>query len=129
MPDKPDMYKLLKFADWVINQSFDGMYADGGDIQEQAEHYGLLKQVIVTAPCCDDCACAEYGEFPMHCYRKTYLNALDKEDARPQRGGWAPGNYFNRCIYCSEIFIGDKRACSCADCAYRNEPAAEKGNE
>lgn len=31
---------------------------------------------------------------------------------------WAPGNYSNRCCECGEMFIGDKRAGMCADCAY-----------
>lgn len=42
-----------------------------------------------------------------------------KEDKRPQRGGWAPGSYINRCQKCGEEFIGDKRAWTCADCAYK----------
>lgn len=42
-----------------------------------------------------------------------------KEDSRPQRGWWAPGSYMNCCVECGEAFIGDKRAGSCADCAYR----------
>ena len=41
-----------------------------------------------------------------------------KEDDRPKRKGWAPGNYFNKCRKCECEFIGDKRAWMCADCAY-----------
>jgi hypothetical protein len=48
-----------------------------------------------------------------------------KHDDRPQRHGWAPGEYVHsRCIglLCRELedssFIGDKRAIICADCAY-----------
>jgi hypothetical protein len=41
-----------------------------------------------------------------------------KEDDRPQRYGWAPGSYLNKCSGCGDEFIGDKRAGSCADCAY-----------
>jgi hypothetical protein len=50
-----------------------------------------------------------------------------KEDARPARGSWAPGNYHCKCCNCGEFFIGDKRAISCADCAYKKEapPTAE----
>lgn len=48
------------------------------------------------------------------------------EDMRPQRYGWAPGNYMCRCggVGCKDksredqLFIGDKRATMCADCAY-----------
>jgi hypothetical protein len=39
-------------------------------------------------------------------------------DPRPQRYGWAPGKYLNRCHDCKEQFIGDKRAILCAPCAY-----------
>ena len=47
-------------------------------------------------------------------------------DMRAQRHGWAPGSYLNRCcgFGCKEksaedrLFIGDKRAIMCADCAY-----------
>jgi hypothetical protein len=37
---------------------------------------------------------------------------------RPKRGGWAPGKYFCLCVHCKQEFIGDKRALSCATCAY-----------
>ena len=41
-----------------------------------------------------------------------------KEDPRPARGGYAPGNYMVVCHGCNEVFVGDKRASQCADCAY-----------
>jgi hypothetical protein len=48
------------------------------------------------------------------------------EDMRPQRYGWAPGGYMCRChgVGCKDktkedqLFIGDKRATMCSDCAY-----------
>ena len=43
-----------------------------------------------------------------------------KEDGRPQKGWWAPGNYMNTCVHCKERFFGDKRAVECADCAYKD---------
>ena len=43
-----------------------------------------------------------------------------KSDWRPRRGVWAPGEYLCACIYCKEMFMGDKRAGSCADCAYKD---------
>ena len=50
-----------------------------------------------------------------------------KEDNRPKRGGWAPGNYISGpCIYCKVQFIGDKRAVVCADCAYTDELKAKQ---
>ena len=41
-----------------------------------------------------------------------------KKDDRPQKGAWAPGSYYNRCRRCGDLFIGDKLARMCADCAY-----------
>ena len=32
-------------------------------------------------------------------------------------GGYAPGNYQNKCIDCGSYFIGDKLACQCEPCA------------
>ena len=44
-----------------------------------------------------------------------------KQDDRPQRGCWSPGEYMNVCLCCGEHFLGDKRAGQCADCAYIGE--------
>lgn len=58
------------------------------------------------------------------------MSTIWKEDSRPQRGAWAPGSYLSRCHVCQEQFIGDKRAYSCADCAYglpQVEPDRELG--
>lgn len=41
-----------------------------------------------------------------------------KSDNRPQYGAWAPGSYMNKCASCGELYVGDKRSVSCADCAY-----------
>lgn len=41
-----------------------------------------------------------------------------KQDNRPKRLGWAPGDYCNCCVHCDGFFTGDKRATHCADCAY-----------
>jgi hypothetical protein len=46
------------------------------------------------------------------------------DDPRPPKGGWAPGAYLCRCRTCGDRFGGDKRAMSCADCAYH--PTAAK---
>lgn len=47
-------------------------------------------------------------------------------DIRPAIGLWAPGEYFNHCKRCNLIFVGDKRALSCANCAYRDEEIRAK---
>lgn len=49
-----------------------------------------------------------------------------KEDTRPHRGAWAPGNYQRRCFECNELFIGGKRATMCADCAYAELESTDK---
>lgn len=41
-----------------------------------------------------------------------------KQDARPQRYSWAPGEYLCTCFSCKSHFAGDKRSGLCADCAY-----------
>jgi len=46
-------------------------------------------------------------------------------DQREKRGGWAPGDYTNKCGTCGEPFVGDKRATSCSDCAYKEEDLTE----
>ncbi len=42
-----------------------------------------------------------------------------KKDTRSKCGAWAPGKYYNSCCECGDMFIGDKRAVMCADCAYK----------
>lgn len=44
---------------------------DGGDLQDWAEQCGLLKAEQVTEPCGEFCGCADYGDFPMTCYKAT----------------------------------------------------------
>ena len=39
-------------------------------------------------------------------------------DKRPAMGWWAPGPYICLCNKCNVMFLGDKRAVQCADCAY-----------
>lgn len=41
-----------------------------------------------------------------------------KQDNRPKKDWWAPGEYTNKCRTCGDHFIGDKRAGTCADCAH-----------
>jgi len=51
------------------------------------------------------------------------VTTFGKVDTRPQKGAWAPGSYARRCGSCEEMFIGDKRALNCADCAYKPDRA------
>lgn len=62
----------IGFVNEMLGLASEGMSLDGGQIQEIAQRYGLVEVKIVYEPCCDLCACAEVGDFPQHCYRKTY---------------------------------------------------------
>lgn len=46
---------------------------DGGWLQDKAVKHGVLIEVEATERCVDpdegSCACAEFGDFPMTCYR------------------------------------------------------------
>jgi hypothetical protein len=42
---------------------------DGGDVQDLAEKTGVLVPVKVTEACGENCACAEWDDFPLDCYR------------------------------------------------------------
>ncbi len=42
---------------------------DGGDLQDLAEKTGVLVPVKVTEACGENCACAEWDDFPQDCYR------------------------------------------------------------
>jgi hypothetical protein len=67
-----ELERLKQFADEMIAIAFQGGDADGAHIQETATRTGLLKETTQQEPCGENCACAEYGEFPATCYRKTY---------------------------------------------------------
>ena len=43
-----------------------------------------------------------------------------KVSDRPRLGGWCPGDYAVPCSTCKKTFGGDKRAFTCADCAYHD---------
>lgn len=66
---KPD---FKGFANEMVNIALDGIGIDGGDIQDVALRYGLLKKVTANEACGEDCDCAQYDDFPMICHRKTY---------------------------------------------------------
>lgn len=53
--------------------------------------------------------------------------AHPKQDERPKRHRWAPGNYGGLCHWCGAKFVGDKLASECADCAYAEPHPAEAG--
>jgi hypothetical protein len=58
--------------------------------------------------------------------KKTKLDLIKEgyesaRDNKPEKkypiGGYAPGNYHNRCCTCERSFFGDKRAVQCESCA------------
>lgn len=54
------------------------------------------------------------------------MDALAGRDERPHKGCWAPGQYTCKCCHCGDMFIGHKRAVSCAPCAYAIEGEVEE---
>jgi hypothetical protein len=55
--------------------------------------------------------------------------AMEEKDMRSKHFGWAPGNYFCTCYNCEKLFIGDKRAVECSDCAYMGTYIPQKRQE
>ena len=49
------------------------------------------------------------------------------EDNREELKGWAPGRYTCKCHLCGEMFLGAKRATTCASCAYGDESGGTGG--
>ena len=46
-----------------------GFHIDAGDLQAWGLKHGFLVEVEATEPCGDDCACAEWDDFPQPCIR------------------------------------------------------------
>ena len=44
---------------------------------------------------------------------------MQQEERKYPIGGYAPGNYTNRCVTCKETFMGDKYARQCEPCAIK----------
>lgn len=63
---------LRAFAQAILRDFPEGA-PDCFGIQDLAVEHGLLEGVEATESCGDDCWCAEYGGFPMTCYRRTEL--------------------------------------------------------
>lgn len=68
-----DVETLRAFAQEIMDGWPDCSGIDGDDLQNIAEKHGLLKPETRTEACGENCACAEYGDFPVTCYRKTKL--------------------------------------------------------
>ena len=65
-----DVLKLARFGAWAAGEfrsGFDGI--DGGDAQDAMDRFGVLVKTVVTEPCGEVCNCAEFGDFPVDCYK------------------------------------------------------------
>ena len=69
--------RLEAFADALLQISFNGQDVCGGDIQEIAVNLEIIEEYGVTGSCGESCSCAESGEFPANCLRKTYKPEQD----------------------------------------------------
>jgi hypothetical protein len=63
--------KLAAFGAWAAEEFREELGdVDGGSAQDAMERLGVLVLVTVTEPCSGfSCRCAEYGDWPMQCYR------------------------------------------------------------
>ena len=85
--ERDDLRKLRGFAAAMLDWDMDGIGdVDGGTLQDLAEHHGLLVPVQVSEACGEMCLCADYGDFPQTCYRKseTLKRAFAESDAHAQ---------------------------------------------
>lgn len=82
---RAEVERLRAFAQDVMEHWPEGA-PDGGDLQEYAVKYGLLRGVEMPGPCGENCGCTEYlanDEWPSTCYRRTSL--LTGERASDER--------------------------------------------
>ena len=69
---REDFERLRAFACDILDNLPDGGI-EGDDLQDLGVKHGLLVPTEVKEPCGENCYCAEYGDFPMTCYRKSIL--------------------------------------------------------
>lgn len=84
-----ELTPLATFGARVLDE-FRDCYADldGGWIQDTAVECGLLVEVKVTEACGENCRCAESGDWPMTCFRRTEAcKALDTPDTTGEKHG------------------------------------------
>ena len=62
--------RLAAFGAWAAEEFREDLGdVDGGSAQDAMERCGVLVAIEVTEPCGEECRCAEYGDWPMQCYR------------------------------------------------------------
>ena len=65
-----ELEQCAAFVQWVRQEWHHDGDIDGGALQDALTERGLLTPTEVHAPCDPEaCQCAEYGEFPVVCYR------------------------------------------------------------
>lgn len=75
MPEMGQTEKLIRltmFAKDIMENWPDGG-VEGDELQELAVKHKLLTPVEVYESCGENCACADYGNFPVTCYKRTEL--------------------------------------------------------
>lgn len=84
MSDAPTYDTLLRFAQRVVAEHRnDGQPGDvdGAWLEALAVECGFLVPVTVTAPCSEECACAELDDFPQQCLRLHSTFQTDHKEA------------------------------------------------
>lgn len=79
--------RLAAFGAWAVGEfRCEIGDVDGASAQDAMEHLGVLHPVTVAEPCGEPCRCADYGEFPIDCFRLDPLvrSAMDALAAAPQ---------------------------------------------
>lgn len=71
---------LRTFAQRIMTNWPEGG-VDGGELQDTAVDCGLLEPNEVSEPCGENCRCAEYGDFPVTCYRPTTALRASRKEA------------------------------------------------
>lgn len=79
--------RLAAFGAWAVGEfRCEIGDVDGASAQDAMERLGVLHPVTVAEPCGEPCRCADYGEFPIDCFRLDPLvrSAMDALAAAPQ---------------------------------------------
>ena len=70
--DTNNKINFVEFANDILEIIWNGNGIDEETAQELGIKHGLLKEVVVTKPCGENCNCELYSDFPATCYQKTY---------------------------------------------------------
>jgi hypothetical protein len=94
-------------------------FPEDSDLQPCPMGCGRITEDVGGGPCEACWQEVDENESERRKVDTSFINKVGiKRDRRKKLGGWGPGRYQCRCIECNTIFLGDKRAVVCADCAY-----------